>query len=105
MPGISINRSSGAIMKTLLLVFALTISGCAQMTAALNESIYKMELKEREEISKRAFAKMEACAKINYKSAACSYSGSVSSSYSPNQEIIYKIMPSGNTRPGYIINK
>jgi hypothetical protein len=92
-------------MKTLLLVFALAISGCAQMTAALNESIYKMEQKEREESARRAFAKMEACGKINYKSAACSYSSSVSSSYHPNQEIIYQIMPSGNTRPVYIIKK
>jgi hypothetical protein len=92
-------------MKTLLFVFVLTISGCAQMTAALNESVYKMEQKEREESAKRAFAKMESCGKINYKSAACSYSGSVPSSYSPNREIIYQIMPSGNTRPVYIINK
>jgi hypothetical protein len=92
-------------MKTLLLVFALTISGCAQMTAALNESVYKMEQNEREKSTKRALAKMEACEKIKYKSAACSYSSSVPSSNYPNQEIIYQIMPSGNTRPVYIITK
>jgi hypothetical protein len=75
------------------------------MTAALNESMNKAELKERDERAKRALADLEACKNINYKSAACSSRNSISSSYSSSREIIYQIMPSGNTRPVYIINK